>query len=105
MTTETAYVHYEFKKSKLKQFLNQLSKDELISQVNEQAIKDSVDDNSGLPLNHYLSYTEYPQSYSTDLAELVTMLLQKNGSTACVEKLMEHVLAGGSLTDFLKRFS
>ncbi|XEC96223.1 hypothetical protein AB6A23_06665 [Paenibacillus tarimensis] len=36
-----------------------------------------------------------------DLAELLTMLLKKQGVNYTFEDLMDHVLAGGALADFL----
>ncbi|MFS0725631.1 hypothetical protein [Paenibacillus sp. 1P07SE] len=49
----------------------------------------------------YVSTHKRPK---VNLAELVTLLLQKQGCSGTAEDLIEHVLAGGSVDEFSKRY-
>ncbi|AJY75705.1 hypothetical protein [Paenibacillus beijingensis] len=109
-----ALIAQEQKKIRLKQFLKFLADDETLGAGSENA--------SGQTLAELLFYTEYPlrkefvydynknryvpsdQKPRIDLAELMTLLLQKSGMTAGCEELMDYVLQGGSVKDFMKSF-
>ncbi|CDN43825.1 MULTISPECIES: hypothetical protein [unclassified Paenibacillus] len=104
-----AFMEMEQKKLKLRQFLQVLAEDESLGSANQA---DS--------LAELLYVTEYPlrrefvfdykknryvpgsQKPRIDLAELLTLLLDKKGIDKSFEDLMEHILRGGSLDDFLE---
>ncbi|ASS66736.1 MULTISPECIES: hypothetical protein [unclassified Paenibacillus] len=105
-----AFMEMEQKKLKLRQFLQVLAEDDSLGLANQS---DS--------LAELLYVTEYPlrrefvfdykknryvpgsQKPRIDLAELLTLLLDKKGIDKSFEDLMEHILHGGSLDDFLDR--
>lgn len=108
-----AVIAKEQRKLRLKQFLKFLAEDETITGESE----------SGQTLAELLFYTEYPlrkefvydynknryvpsnKKPHIDLAELLTLLLKKSGLKAESEDLMDHVLQGGSVEEFIQKRS
>jgi uncharacterized protein YihD (DUF1040 family) len=104
-----AFMEMEQKKLRLRQFLQYLAED------------DSLGAGKSNSLTELLYYTEYPlrrefvfdykknkyvpgaQKPCIDLAELLTLLLDKKGIDKSFEDLMDHILRGGSLDEFLRK--
>lgn len=84
----------EQKRVRLKQFLKILSKDP--SLLNQEKQEDSRS------LAEILMFTGYtPRNEHVDMAELVSLLLKKVGHEACSEDMMEHVMNGGTVDEFM----
>lgn len=84
----------EQKRIRLKQFLNILSEDP--SLLNQEKLEESR------PLGDLLMLTGYtPRNEHVDMAELVSLLLKKVGHHACSEDMMEHVMNGGTVDEFM----
>ncbi len=80
----------------LKQFLKILSEDPSITHRDELK--------PARPLMELLKFTGYSSwSGSINMAELVTLLLKKTGLGACSEEMMEYIINGGSVDEFMKR--
>jgi hypothetical protein len=84
----------EQKRIRLKQFLKILSQDP--SLLNQEKQEDSKS------LAELLMITGYtPRNEPVDMAELVSQLLKKMGHKACSEDMMEHVMNGGTVDEFM----
>lgn len=84
----------EQKRVRLKQFLKILSEDP--SLMNQERQEDSRS------LAELLMVTGYtPRNKPVDMAELVSLLLKKVGHEACSEDMMEHVMNGGTVDEFM----
>jgi hypothetical protein len=84
----------EQKRIRLKRFLNILSEDP--SLLNKVELEESRS------LADLLMLTGYtPRNEHVDLAELVSLLLKKMGHHACSEDMMEHVMNGGTVDEFM----
>jgi len=84
----------EQKRIRLKRFLNILSEDP--SLLNKVELEESRS------LTDLLMLTGYtPRNEHVDLAELVSLLLKKMGHHACSEDMMEHVMNGGTVDEFM----
>ncbi|MEV5027109.1 hypothetical protein [Paenibacillus sp. LPE1-1-1.1] len=84
----------EQKRVRLKQFLEILSEDP--SLMNQERQEDSRS------LAELLMVTGYTVSNEpVDMAELVSLLLKKVGHEACSEDMMEHVMNGGTVDEFM----
>ncbi|MDQ8737006.1 hypothetical protein [Paenibacillus sp. LHD-38] len=82
------------KRVRLKQFLKILSEDP--SLMNQERQEDSRS------LAELLMVTGYtPRNEPVDMAELVSLLLKKVGHEACSEDMMEHVMNGGTVDEFM----
>ncbi|KRE44896.1 hypothetical protein [Paenibacillus sp. Soil522] len=84
----------EQKRIRLKRFLNILSEDPSLLNQAEQVESRSLAD-----LLMLTGYT--PQNEHVDMAELVSLLLKKIGHHACSEDMMEHVMNGGTVDEFM----
>ncbi|CAM4139273.1 hypothetical protein L1N85_05790 [Paenibacillus alkaliterrae] len=84
----------EQKRVRLKQFLKILSEDP--SLLNQERQKDSRS------LAEFLMYTGYtPRNEPVNMAELVSLLLKRVGHEARSEDMMEHVMNGGTVDEFM----
>lgn len=84
----------EQKRVRLKRFLNILSEDPSI--LNKEELEESRS------LADLLMLTGYtPRNEHIDMAELVSLLLKKMGHHACSEDMMEHVMNGGTVDEFM----
>lgn len=84
----------EQKQLRLKQFLKKLSEDPSLS--NQERQEDSRS------LAEILMLTGYtPRNEPVDMAELVSLLLKKVGHEACSKGMMEHVMNGGTVDEFM----
>lgn len=82
------------KKIKLKRFLAKLSEDPAL--LNQDDVVESRS------LSEYLILTGYrPKDGPINMAELVSLLLQKMGLEADSEDLIESVMKGGSVDHFM----
>ena len=82
------------KQEKLKQFLDMLSRDASLSRRHDSA--------SAWSWEELLSYTGYdPGDGTIDVAELVSLTLGKLGIDADTKAMMEHVLNGGTVGEFI----
>ncbi|QJD87429.1 hypothetical protein [Cohnella herbarum] len=84
----------EQKQVRLKQFLKILSEDpSLFNQERHEECRS---------LSELLMYTGYlPRNESVDMAELVSQLLKKMGLEAGLEDMMDYVMNGGTVDDFM----
>lgn len=84
----------EQKQVKLKRFLKMLSEDPNL--INQEGIKKSR------TLSELLMFTGYqPSNETVDMAALVSMLLKKLGLEAGTEDMMDHIINGGTVDDFM----
>jgi hypothetical protein len=84
----------EQKRVGLKRFLNRLSEDP--SLLNHVELKESRS------LADLLMLTGYtPRNEPVDMAELVSRLLKEMGHHACSDDMMEHVMNGGTVDEFM----
>ncbi|WP_029192465.1 hypothetical protein [Paenibacillus harenae] len=84
----------EQKRVRLKQFLKILSEDPSLLNQERQAGSRS--------LAELLMFTGYtPRNEPVDMAELVSLLLKKVGHEACSEDIMQHVMNGGTVDEFM----
>ncbi|TFE28186.1 hypothetical protein [Cohnella luojiensis] len=82
------------KQERLKQFLRMLSEDP--SLLNQDSVEESWS------LSELLMYTGYlPKNEPVDMSELVSMLLKKMGLDACSDDMMNYVMNGGTVDDFM----
>ena len=84
----------EQKRARLKQFLKILSEDpSLFDQEGPEELRS---------LSELLIVSGYRlRNEPVDMAELVSLLLKKQGFEACSEDMMEHVMQGGTVDDFV----
>ncbi|MGO4540706.1 hypothetical protein [Paenibacillus sp. 2TAB19] len=88
-------LNQEQKRLRLKQFLKRLSDDPSIANQNMTRY--------GGSLAELLVLTGYnPKDELIDMAELVSLLLKKNEIEAGSEDMMQHVINGGTVDDFMK---
>ncbi|MDQ0116101.1 hypothetical protein [Paenibacillus harenae] len=88
-------LNQEQKQLRLKQFLKRLSEDPSMANQNMARYWGS--------LAELLVLTGYnPRNEPIDMAELVSLLLKRNEIEACSEDMMQHVLNGGTVDDFMK---
>jgi hypothetical protein len=84
----------EQKQVRLKQFLKILSEDP--SLLNQDELEESRS------LSELLMFTGYlPRNEAVDMAELVSLLLKKIGLEAGSEDMMEYIMNGGTVDDFM----
>lgn len=84
----------EQKQVRLKQFLKVLSEDP--SLLNQDGLEETR------PLSELLMFTGYsPRNESINMAELVSLLLRKKGLEAGSEDMMDHIMNGGTVDDFM----
>lgn len=84
----------EQKRVRLKQFLEILSEDPSLK--NQERQEDSRS------LAELLMVTGYTvRNEPVDMAELISLLLKKVGHEACSEDMMEHVMNGGTVDEFM----
>lgn len=84
----------EQKQVRLKQFLKVLSEDP--SLLNQDELEESRS------LTDLLMFTGYlPRNETVDMAVLVSRLLKKLGLEACSEDMMEYIMNGGTVDDFM----
>ena len=98
----------EQKKLKLRQFLHHLAGDESLETIETGTLADLLY-YTEYPLckemvfdyrtNHYVPSSQKP---SIDLAELLTLALRKQGIDKSFDELMDHILQGGCLEEFLR---
>lgn len=84
----------EQKRVRLKRFLNILSEDPSI--LNKEELEESRSLADLLMLSGYT-----PRDEHIDMAELVSLLLKKMGHHACSEDMMEYVMNGGTVDEFM----
>jgi phage I-like protein len=85
----------EQKKIRLKKFLQKLSEDPSLSNQDELVELRSLTD--------ILILTGYhPKAETVDMAELLSQLLRKSGIEANSEDMMESVMQGRSIDNFMK---
>jgi hypothetical protein len=84
----------EQKQARLKQFLKILSEDPFLSSQEGQEESRSLSELC--MLSGYL-----PRSKAVNMAELVSMLLRKIGYDACSDDMMEFIMNGGTIVDFM----
>jgi hypothetical protein len=84
----------EQKQVRLKQFLKILSEDP--SLLNQDELEESRSLSELLMLTGYLPWNE-----PVDMAELVSLLLKKMGLEAGSEDMMEYIMNGGTVDDFM----
>ncbi|TVY01261.1 hypothetical protein [Cohnella terricola] len=85
----------ERKQARLKQFLKMLSKDPGLLNPDERMESSSLSD--------FMKYADYrPRNEPIDVAELVSLLLKKKGFEAGSEDMMEYIVNGGTVDDFMK---
>ncbi len=83
----------EQKRMKLRRFLERLAEDETLR---------CTETNREHSLSEMLALSGWrPSSNSIDIAELLTVLLHKKGKKSCAGQLMEHILRGGTIEEFL----
>lgn len=84
----------EQKRIRLKQFLKILSEDpSLLKQVSHEEVR---------PLSELLMATGYRLcNESIDIAELMSQLLGKLGLKACSAEMMDYIMNGGTVDDFM----
>lgn len=88
-------LNQEQKRLRLKQFLKRLSEDPSIANQNMSRHWGS--------LAELLVFSGYnPRNELIDMAKLVSLLLKRNEIEACSEDMMQHVLNGGTVDDFMK---
>jgi hypothetical protein len=84
----------EQKQTRLKQFLKILSEDP--SLLNQDGLEETRS------LSEFLMFTGYlPRNEPVDLAKLVSLLLRKKGLEAGSEDMMDHIMSGGTVDDFM----
>jgi hypothetical protein len=84
----------EQKQVRLKQFLKVLSEDP--SLLNQDGFEESRS------LSDLLMFTGYlPRNESVDMAELVSRLLKRLGLEAGSEDMMEYIMNGGTVDEFI----
>jgi hypothetical protein len=86
--------HEEQKRARLKKFLNMLSQDTALMNYIEQEPLRSL-----TQLLHGCGYDADHQS--VNIAEVVSSLLQEQGSQSNSLDMMEHVLNGGTVDQFM----
>ncbi|MCR2803281.1 hypothetical protein [Paenibacillus soyae] len=86
----------EQKRIRLKLFLNILSEDPSMAGGEKLPKANSLAD-----LLVYTGY--YPSNGTIDMARVVTLLLKKLGHEACSEDMVEHVINGGTLEEFINK--
>lgn len=85
----------EQKQVRLKQFLKILSEDPYL--LNQDGLEELRS------LSELLMFTGYhPRNEPVNIAQLVSQLLKKIGLEAGSEDMMEHVMNGGTVDDFMK---
>jgi hypothetical protein len=85
----------EQKQVRLKQFLKILSEDPYL--LNQDGLEELRS------ISELLMFTGYhPRNEPVDIAELVSLLLKKMGLEAGSEDMMEHIMNGGTVDDFMK---
>jgi hypothetical protein len=84
----------EQKQVRLKQFLKVLSEDP--SLLNQDGFEESRS------LSDLLMFTGYlPRNESVDMAEIVSRLLKRLGLEAGTEDMMEYIMNGGTVDEFI----
>ena len=84
----------EQKQVRLKQFLKILSEDP--SLLNQDGFEETRS------LSELLMFTGYlPQNESVDMAELVSLLLKKMGHESGSDDMMEYIMNGVTVDDFI----
>lgn len=82
------------KQEKLKLFLDRLSQDASLSRRHDSA--------SAWSWEELLAYTGYdPRDGTVDVAELVSLTLGKLGIEADAKTMVEYILNGGTVRDFM----
>lgn len=82
------------KQIRLKQFLKILSGDP--SLLTQDRLEEARS------LSELLMFTGYsPRNVPVDMAELVSLVLKKKGLEASCEDMMEHIMNGGTVDDFI----
>lgn len=88
-------MNQEQKRLRLKQFLKRLSEDPSLADQNMPKHWGS--------LAELLVLTGYnPRNEPINMAELISLLLKRNEIEAGSEDMMQHVLNGGTVDDFMK---
>ncbi|WP_373230150.1 hypothetical protein [Cohnella sp.] len=83
----------EQKQIRLKQFLKILSEDPSLIQDGKEETR---------PLSEFLMFTGYPpRNEPVDIAKLISLLLRKKGLEVGSEDMMEHIMNGGTVDDFM----
>jgi len=86
----------EQKQLRLKQFLKMLSEDPSLLH------QDGAMQSQSRSLSELLLISGYPsRNESIDMAELVSLLLKRLGMEAGSEEMMEHVMNGGTVDEFI----
>lgn len=86
----------EQKRIRLKLFLKILSEDPSMAHEGKLHNAGSLAD-----LLVYTGY--YPKNDTIDMAKVVSLLLKKLGHEACWEDMMEHVIRGGTIEEFMNQ--
>ena len=87
----------EQKRMKLRRFLERLAEDKTLR---------GMETNRNHSLSEMLTQSGcHLRGNSIDIAELITVLLHKKGKKGCAGQLMEHILGGGTIEEFLKNDS
>lgn len=84
----------EQKRVRLKRFLKILSEDP--SLLNKEELEETKSLTDLLMLSGYT-----PRNAHVDMAELVSLLLKKMGHKSCSDDMMEHVMNGGTVDEFM----
>ncbi|MDQ6421385.1 hypothetical protein RB620_18320 [Paenibacillus sp. LHD-117] len=87
----------EQKRVRLKQFLKILSEDPSLAGWEKLQNAGSLAD-----LLVYTGY--YPRNDTIDMAKVVSLLLKKLGHEAGSEDMMEHVINGGTVEEFMNKW-
>lgn len=84
----------EQKQARLKRFLKILSEDP--SLLNQERLEESWS------ISELLMYTGYlPRNEPVDMAQLISQLLKKMGLEAGSEDMMNYIMNGGTVDDFM----